>query len=634
MYTCWSSRPAPTDPALCVLALRIALNKDSPLSTYKNVTAWVIIAVVTLGLGTIGFHALSPNERMLSAMFSAVQLFALNSGDVAGPVPLPLEVARWLAVMLSTVAFYSLAKNLAADWITGLRLGLDRTVPFNLPFGLRKRRAVVFGLGRKGMSLIEDLRAQRNPQFRVLGIDRDPERVIMARNLGVDAITGDATSEQLLLRLPWQRTDRAILLMGGDTPNLTVALGLARIRGDAAMQVAVHVPTLHLRELMARQNALTANGFRSFNYYERLARRTLMQYPVEAIGLRNAAASVHTLLGLQGVATTGNQVPHIFVRPSRDFTPALVASLARNAHFPKLPSRQWTRIVVVIVGEDAESQRTDIQRLYPALRRRGEHALIDFEIQIPREGQSPAQAMAERIRGLPHGTPSTVFLDVHDAGVAWIEALTLLDGLGVTAEDAAPKAGLELRCVFDFAEEQAIVAFAKAHPGLGRYLLPLPSMGDCLGVSVLFGAEDDMDVLARLFHEQWSEKQPKEERLSWESLTLEMQDQNRAVADHMGVKVRQLRASGIDSQSGDYLRDPEMLELLAECEHRRWAAQKLMTGWEPDATLGEGKNMELKRHGCLDRRYDQLSEGMRENDRENVRMMKVGLEKIERSADG
>lgn len=54
---------------------------------------WVGLALGTFALGTIGFHTAMP-ER---SMFSAIQIFALNSGDVDGTVPwriIPTLLAR------------------------------------------------------------------------------------------------------------------------------------------------------------------------------------------------------------------------------------------------------------------------------------------------------------------------------------------------------------------------------------------------------------------------------------------------------------------------------------------------------------------------------------------------------------
>lgn len=577
----------------------------------------LLLAVLTPSvfvLGTWGFTQANPSYSLPTAMLAALQLFALNSGTVDGPVPWSLEIARWTALLLSGSAVLGVAKGLASDSVLRARLLIERLVPARI---LGAERCVVIGLGRKGIGLVNDLRSQPELEYRVLGIDRDPERVAMARDLGIDAMVADATAEETLGRLPWRRMPWLVLLMGGDEPNVTAALNIARLRGDADTKVAVHVPNLQLRNLIARQNALKERGFRLFNYYERLARRTLLTYPVEARRIPKAEhrAELHPLLGLQAVETAHEQVPHVFIRPSRDFTPALMASLARSAHFPHSARRPWSRIRVYLVDVDAELRAAAVQQLYPALKRRGEYALVDFDTIIPGPGESPAQAIAKAIRDLPAGTPTTVFLDVHEPGEALIESLTILDGLGVTASDKEVSPDLDLRCIFDYTEQSGITAFIDAHPALGRLLRPLPSMADCCGGKVLFDAEDQMDALARTIHAQYdsTNAQP------WDTLSLELQESNRAAADHVAIVMRYLLESGRDLRAPGFEWDAAELEALAECEHRRWAAQKLMAGWEPDASLGEGQNKTRKLHGCLDRIYAELSEETKERDRANVR---------------
>jgi voltage-gated potassium channel Kch len=582
------------------------------MSSYLKRLLIGVAFVGTLALGTLGFLSANPGYTFWTAVLAALQLFALNSGVVDGPVPWTLEAARWIAFALSGAAALGIARELAADSILRGRLFIERVVPAWVPL---RRQCLIVGLGRKGIALITDLKADPRSDLRVLAVDRDPERVAIARSLGIEALVADGTSEETLRNLPWRRISWTTLLMKGDEPNVTAALEIIRQRGHADTQVAVHVPTLQLRNLLARQDALKARGVRLFNHYERLARRTLLAYPVELQSISGEARTPDLLLGLQTGEPALEHVPHVFIRPSRDFTPALVASLARGAHFPRTTRSPWSRIRVILAGDDAEAQREAIQALHPALRREGEFALIDFDVLVPSPGQAAAEAVADCIATLPAGTPSTVFLDVHEPGAALLEALAVLDRLGVTATELRGEFAGSVRCIFDFAEEPSIMAFLAAHPALRRYMYPLPSLADCCGGGVLFDAEDRLDALARRVHAHYDP----EGRMPWDTLSLELQESNRAAADHVGVVLRWLRANDRDARAPEFTWDADDLDILAECEHRRWAAQKLMAGWEPDHSLGEGQDKARKRHGCLDRRYDELSEEMKERDRANVR---------------
>lgn len=67
---------------------------------------------------------------------------------------------------------------------------------------------------------------------------------------------------------------------------------------------------------------------------------------------------------------------------------------------------------------------------------------------------------------------------------------------------------------------------------------------------------DQIDALARTIHANYSEATQPAQRQSWESLTLELQDSNRAAADHIGVVMRQLLASGCHPRRPDLRWEP------------------------------------------------------------------------------
>jgi len=240
----------------------------------------------------------------------------------------------------------------------------------------------------------------------------------------------------------------------------------------------------------------------------------------------------------------------------------------------------------------------------------------------------PPQAIAAQVNTLPAGTPVTVFLDIHDPGIALLEALSLVDGLRTQVTAEARSTASDLRCVFDYAEEPSIKALIERDQALQRILRPLPSLADCVGADALFESADRLDVMARRIHAKYDADGSK----PWEKLSSEDQDSNRAAADHISIALRFLAERGRPIESADYRFDPADLEALAECEHRRWAAQKLMAGWVPDATLGEGQDKLRKRHGCLARPYGALSEQMRQLDRNNVTEIPLLLSAVGGSA--
>jgi hypothetical protein len=88
---------------------------------------------------------------------------------------------------------------------------------------------------------------------------------------------------------------------------------------------------------------------------------------------------------------------------------------------------------------------------------------------------------------------------------------------------------------------------------------------------------DDMARrIARFYEEQYGGG-------GWDKLTEADRMSNRRAADHLPVKLRAVGATLVP-RGGNVpefaFTEPE-LEMLARLEHRRWAAEKLLSGWRP-----------------------------------------------------
>ena len=72
-----------------------------------------LLALVALGLGGVGFSlyfsSLGEPRSLLDVFYLSLQLFTVESGSLAGPVPIELEVARLLA---PSVLGYTAVKGL------------------------------------------------------------------------------------------------------------------------------------------------------------------------------------------------------------------------------------------------------------------------------------------------------------------------------------------------------------------------------------------------------------------------------------------------------------------------------------------------------------------------------------------
>lgn len=534
-------------------------------------------------LGAWGFLQVGQEFTPGTALFSALQLFVLNSGALGGLIPWQLEVARWIAPVLSSAllveGFLALGVNvrnrLKARWV-----GRGHTI--------------IVGLGRKGQNLASDLHRCRRS---VVGVDKDPLAVAEARASGITCLSGDAALPNILESARVTRASRVVFLTKFGETNVLAALETSALHPQVSCYA--HVPSITQRNLFYRQNVLIGGKSRVFlfNYFERLARLSLLRYPVESL---EVGAFVHSDLGLLGVKVCTAHPPHVFVRTGEDFTEAICSAIARVVHLPLIAERNWTKARVILAGTNVTEWRTRVLQMFPTIGN-----AIDLETLEPNQGESAAQAIAGVIIGLPEDCPATVFLGLNDASASFCEALIIADAVMPHDDSKGPV----LRCIFDFSEHDAIRRVIESNERLSRCIFPLPSLCECCGSRILF--EDYRDSLAKLIHHHYGGD-------SWETLSAELQESNRAAADHIGVILRATGRTPDELAQPEFQWSPQELETLAEAEHRRWSAQKWLDGWTAAPGLGEEQDKKTKCHGCLGRNYADLSEKMKDRDRSNV----------------
>lgn len=207
----------------------------------KNPVVWVVLLVpVALVLGYVGFRSI-PNAAMgrSDALFSSLQLFALEGSVNPHGTPWSLNVARFLAPF--TVVFVSALAVLAI-----LRDQLQRL----LVSLFARDHIVVVGLGRSGALLATALK-QAGRAVVVVESDASNERISAVRAHGVRVIIGDASHPVILRRAAILRARHVIIASGDDSRNLEVgdrsrALILVSRRKRPTVHIAVSDQNLWL----------------------------------------------------------------------------------------------------------------------------------------------------------------------------------------------------------------------------------------------------------------------------------------------------------------------------------------------------------------------------------------------------
>ncbi|WP_416463003.1 RyR domain-containing protein [Sphingomonas sp. VDB2] len=167
------------------------------------------------------------------------------------------------------------------------------------------------------------------------------------------------------------------------------------------------------------------------------------------------------------------------------------------------------------------------------------------------------------------------------------------------------------------------VRMAGAHDHrIGAGIFPFGGLSDLADPDMLL--QDRHDALARSIHDFYLEGRFAEgERIGvrasmqeWEDLPESFRDDNRLVADCYQLKLRDIGARLVEGAGPSLSLSPDELEELSRAEHDRWMAAKLVQGWTHGAVRDDARRL----HPDIIP-YDDLSEAIKDLDREQVRIM-------------
>lgn len=545
---------------------------------------WVALAVafgaVTV-LGTIGFtrhqEAVGALEPLGNRVYASLQLFVLEGGAVAGPVPWQLQVARFAAPL---VAAYALLQALAAlfrEQIDAVRLRYATD------------HVVVAGLGRTGTRLARELiEAGR----RTVAVELDaanPDLRGLRANGGFTVI-GDARRPDVLRRARVAHARHLVVLCGDDVTNAEVyasARELVSERRSGVLECVVHLVSPDLC-LLLRGEELERYG----------------SAPIRVDFVNVHAAGAQALVRAHPPTATDDAMPRVAIvgdgPTARHLLLALVRARAWSAEAPDAPC-----MTVTIVG--AEPATDDLLRRHPEVRR-----FVDLEratdlaevtagpvpdiVYVAPDDDAAAAADALQLRGLLRGCPTRIVI-----------VLGQRSGLGHLLEGAPRAPGGPSLATFGLLDEA------------------------CQPEVLLTGTTE---LLARAMHRVYLEARTGGPGAAdpslqpWDDLPEELRESNRDQAAHVAVKLAAIgQVIGPLAEwdgSPRTFTDAE-LETMARLEHDRWVRERRRGGWRP------GVRDSARRTTPYLVSWEQLPEPIRERDRIFVRQLpdllaSVGLE--------
>ena len=560
-----------------------AVRKDSMPNTSTSLIAlcrkheWTLVgyvAATAFVLGLIGLHRHQQFDQTVwswpDAIYFALRLFTfeldLSNSDTDPYVfddgNWPLHVARFLAP--ATLAF-AVVKGVMLAGASKLNIWQISRL---------KGHAVICGAGERGRQLALALRSEGRDVV-VIEKDEDCDTLADIRAAGARTVIGGITDPA---RQGEARFDTASIVVAV-TPcvesNLHAVLAASRRTNDLPVRALAYAPRSFAAMFENQPPFARIDSGREcwFFDHETAAARLLVG--------RYAADLAPRLL-------RERRQPRILVAGDGNIIPKLLGVLVTQCQYAEagVPS-----VEVLTVVEDA------VARVFPL-----NHPQITLVADLHVRRLSLPQLLRLELQATSRQSA------VPPYDIAFVACREDTDTLSLATNLAQQRDCITGNVVAGLQPStQLMRLFTVNQPLLGVDLHDLVALG-CSADIVLRGRLDD---IARSIHESYLQGQLKAGRMQgetpalvpWEDLPDGLRQANRAQADHIAIKRRTLEVSTSEAT----------VESLAEAEHRRWTAEKIVAGWRHAPTRDDGKRL----HPSI-RPYSELSVAEKNKDRDTV----------------
>ncbi|MGQ0701875.1 MAG: NAD-binding protein [Gemmatimonadales bacterium] len=581
-----------------------------PFSRRKRIFL-AIWFLATLGAGALGYLEYEARAgtpvSLATAFYHAAQLFILHAPHFTDHVPSLLEGARWSAAGLLGFSVLQVAQQLFPSEWAAIRCLLARN------------HVIIGGLGRRALQCVKCERG-KPPGLRrkVVVVDRNPPEDMAKRcaSEGAIVITGDINDPAVLRGAGLRRAAELWALCAEDSVNCETAVHagavlseFSRKQGMPPLECNVHLSDIDLRVEMQRYADLAVPGVpllvRFFDVYDFEARRVLLHdLPIDH----------------DGIGSHESRRPHLIILGFGRMGRSIALRAAKLGHFANGVADPGRRLRISVIDRIGQTHEAGLLFRYPQFRSTCELDVHTMDI------ESPA---ARRL--------------VED----WCAEPDALISLAVCFDDALRATEVALRLVPDLRSETLRAAVRVAdRDGLGKIVdrvwgtsstAELPGPTSAAFRVRTFGLlhegcceaalDDGTEELARAIHADYITQQlarganPAERSLApWDALDEDLRESNRQQADHIVIKLRAIRCQEVshrDPRPAVEQFAPGEVELLAQLEHLRWNAERVLAGWR---WAPGPKNVVLRTTPYL-REWDEVPDEVRQNDRGAVRLI-------------
>ncbi|EED31768.1 TrkA-N domain family protein [gamma proteobacterium NOR5-3] len=586
---------------------------------------WTIIgllALVCFVLGCIGyaqvleFGSEEGQYTPWDVVYASLQLFIFEAGDATAGWPLYLQVARAMAPM---IVLYSAA--LAVWSKVGEQVSLYTLLLY------KRRFVVVCGVGETGFRIAKDYCF--NSDKRVVVVDLDPQNALAAELAGYGAIVvcGNAMDPLVLMRAQVAYAKEVFLCTSDDKVNIAIAKTAERItrslktREVSQMEriaakrekgIGDEPPSISLRCFICVDTPDIFEVFQKHSFFETNSTRfSILLFNRRETMARNIFRVCAPDLYHRPHSQDDPRM-HVLIIGFEALARELILQIALTAHYTDFRKPQ---ITVLCRGQREESTDRFLYR-FPHLR---EVVDIDFLFEDPltlhedkwyaMQTESAFQVCYVAMQNDVEGILSARRLNrlrrlMGRPPLNFVVCLNQQNTLAEIIDD-------------DFLPIEPDKRALPDHEPIEYF----ETLDYTLSIDVV--VNDELDVMARALHYAYLRAQSvrgESDNASvapWSELPPHKKKANQNAASHMDVKLRLCNCTALSRHAADpdteFPPSNEMLEKLAQLEHRRWMADKYLSGY----SYGDTRDEDRMLHPDLVP-WESLSESDKDKDRENI----------------
>jgi hypothetical protein len=558
-------------------------------------------------------------DRLSSVLYHTVQLFVLHGIHLGDNIPWLLHCGRWLAVAtdVSVIGYgLTLIKAFRSEWL----LSLARW---------RTGHVVVCGLGQLGMRLASEFRDLGVP---VVGIELADltDRLAAAKDAGIALVVGDACRAADLGRAFVGRARQVLAVCDDEQTNVAIAAAVGKIvsqpKGRAnlpdALECWIFISDASLREAFQREAIFPYTGpnyqvnVRGLDLCELASRQVLDRSPLDFERIQPGGATVVHLI-IFGFGPVGQQM-------------ALQA--VKIGHFAN-----FQKMHVTVIERERSSRPHRFLERYPKFAEICDFKLVDLKLGTDSVDDVNPVPQLRSLIPVKAGVK-----ELTTVALSWDTSSETASGERDMFQRLEADDPTNLRAALGLAEDVKsptirFLVFQTRTTGFGA-LFPTEGRGEAIGHRMhAFGTLEEVcslttllhereDAIAKVLHQIWFDNQITQGNAPgsnpalflWDRLPERFKESNRQAADHIVVK---LRAVGyrVDRLRQDQLRvtkldEDDQVDLMAQMEHQRWCAEKLLQGY----VYGDLRDDVAKTQPYLVP-WDKLMHDVQDYDRQQVR---------------